>query len=92
MNIHIANLNLNIIESDLQRMFSVFGEVMSVQLVRDKFNNRSKGRAFIEMPVASEAQQAITSLDRTTIKGKMVMVSEVGYDPTPTAWSFSPQN
>jgi RNA recognition motif-containing protein len=88
MNIHIANLNINLIESDLQRMFSAFGEVASVELIRDKLNNRSRGRAFVEMPVALEAQQAISSLDRTEIKGKMITVSQVVYDPTPNAWSF----
>lgn len=88
MNIHIANLNRNLIESDLQRMFSIYGEVTSVELVRDKINNRSRGRAFIEMPVLSQAEKAITCLDRTEIKGSIVTVSEVGYDPTPNAWSF----
>lgn len=88
MNIHIGNLNRNLIESDLQRIFSIYGEVTSVELVRDKLNNRSRGRAFVEMPVTAQARQAITSLDRTEVRGSIVNVAEVGYDPTPNAWSF----
>ncbi|MGZ5511604.1 MAG: RNA recognition motif domain-containing protein [Nitrososphaeraceae archaeon] len=58
MNIHVANLNLNLIESDLQRMFSPFGEVKTVNLIRDSLNNRSRGRAFIDMPVEKEGKKA----------------------------------
>lgn len=90
MNIHISNLNSNIIEADLQRLFAKYGEVESVELVRDKLNNRSLCHGFIRMPVTREAEQAIASLDRTEIKGKRIDVAGVVYDPTPHAsWSHS---
>lgn len=91
MNIHISNLNSNLIEPDLQRLFSKYGEVSSVDLVRDKINNRSLCHGFVEMPVKKEAEQAVASLDKTEIKGKRIVVTEVTYDPTPHAsWSHSP--
>ena len=40
MNIHVTNLHLNLVESDLRRMFTPYGEVQSVNLVRDKINHR----------------------------------------------------
>jgi len=90
MHIHIANLNSNLIESDLQRLFGKYGEVASVELIRDKLNNRSLCHGFIEMPVKQQGEQAIASLDKTEQKGKMVSVSEVIYDPVPHAsWSHS---
>jgi len=85
MNIHIANLNTNLIESDLQRMFSKFGEVGSVELVRDKLNNRSSGHGFIEMPVKAEGERAIAGLDGLQISGKRILVTEMVYDPAPHA-------
>lgn len=81
MNIHVSNLHPNMIESDLLRVFALYGEVNSVELIRDKLNNRSKGRAFIEMPVEKEGQKALTTLDGTEMMGRMVKVSEVKYDP-----------
>ena len=72
MNIRVTNLNLNLIESDLQRLFTPFGEIMSVHIVRDKLNNRSKGSAFVEMPVEKEAENAITGLQGKLLAGKII--------------------
>lgn len=88
MNIHISNLNLSLIESDLQRLFVPYGEVKSVQLVRDKLNNRSRGRAFIDMPVEKEGQKAILDLDGVEIMGKPIKVSELSYDPSFSMHAF----
>lgn len=81
MNIHVANLNLNLIESDLQRLFTPYGEVKSIELVRDKLNNRSRGRAFINMPVEKEGELAIENLNRLQFAGKALTVTKVLYNP-----------
>lgn len=90
MQIHVSNLHSNLIESDIQRLFTPFGEVDKVTLMRDKLNNRSIGRAFIEMPVQKDAAQAILSLNGNEIRGKRIVVKKVVYDPAPNAsWSVS---
>lgn len=76
MNIEITNIDLNIIESDLRRLFTPFGEVKTVELVRDKWNNRSTGRAVIDMPVDKQAQAAIITLHGTLLSGKAIMVNK----------------
>jgi RNA recognition motif-containing protein len=88
MNIHISNLHFNVIERDLQRMFSAFGEVSSVEVVRDQLNYRSRGRAFVQMPVELEAHTAIGKLDKSLCKGKVIRVAEVAYHPGKDAWDF----
>jgi RNA recognition motif-containing protein len=88
MNIHVTNLSLNIIESDLQRIFAPYGEIKSIQLVRDNLNNRSRGRAFIDMPVDKEGKKAILNLNGLEIKGKFIAVTEVMYDPGLSTHSF----
>lgn len=74
MNIEITNIHLNIIESDLRRLFTPFGEVTTVELVRDKWNNRSTGRAIVNMPVEKQAQTAIVTLHGTLLSGKTIIV------------------
>lgn len=76
MNIEITNIHLNVIESDLRRLFTPFGEVTTVELVRDKWNNRSSGRAFINMPVERQAQTAIVTLHGTMLAGKALVVTQ----------------
>jgi RNA recognition motif-containing protein len=80
MNIHVTNLNLNLIEADLQRLFTPYGEVKSIELVRDKLNNRSRGRAFIDMPVEQEGKKAIINLHGFAFAGKTIMVTEAPYN------------
>ncbi|HEV7620932.1 MAG TPA: RNA-binding protein [Flavisolibacter sp.] len=81
MNIYVSNLSLNIINSDLEKLFSIYGEVSRVAIVRNKINGRSKGSAIIEMPVEAQATQAIMALDQKTIDGKQISVSEIRYKP-----------
>ena len=75
MNIEISNIDLNVIESDLRRLFTPFGEVRDVELLRDKWNNRSTGRALVNMPVEKQAQAAIVTLNGTKLSGKAIMVN-----------------
>lgn len=90
MQIHVFNLHRNLIEADIQRLFSRFGEINDVCLVRDKLNNRSLGRAYVNMPIRQQALQAIVSLNGNDVNGKKLSVTEVGYDPAPNAsWNLS---
>jgi RNA recognition motif-containing protein len=77
MNIQIYNLSLNTSDRDVRRMFSPFGIVVSAEVIRDKLNGRSKCNAMVEMPVESEARQAIESLHQTLLDGKKISVSEL---------------
>jgi RNA recognition motif-containing protein len=79
MNILVFNLSFNLIDSDVRKMFSPFGVVNSAEVVKDKLNGRSKGKALIEMPVDVEAQQAITSLDQTIVDGKKISVKKEAF-------------
>lgn len=76
MNIQVFNLSMNTIDRDLRRLFAPFGIVTSAEVIRDKLNGRSKCNAMIEMPIESEARQAIESLHQTMLDGKKISVSE----------------
>lgn len=80
MNIHITNLDLNLIESDLQRLFTPYGEITTVQIVRDQLNNRSRGRAFVDMPVQKEALNAILHLNGVLLGRKNIVVAALSYE------------
>lgn len=79
MNLRVTNLSLNIVEGDLKKLFSVYGEVGFVIIVRDKINGRSRGNAFVEMPVQAQAEQAIFALHQSEIDGKKISVEEIEY-------------
>lgn len=77
MDIQVNNLNLSLIEADIQRLFTPYGEISSVEIIRDRLNNRSKGKAVVKMPVEQEAQKAITGLQGVILGGKPISVNEV---------------
>jgi RNA recognition motif-containing protein len=78
MIIEISNLSMNVVETDLRRLFTPFGEISSIEITRDRLNNRSKGKAFIDMPVAKEARQAVTSLNGSMVRGKSIILTLTG--------------
>lgn len=77
MNIQVYNLGRDVSDSDLRRLFSVFGIVNSAEVMRDKLNGRSRGNGVVEMPVEQDAKRAIASLDQTLVDGKKISVSEL---------------
>jgi RNA recognition motif-containing protein len=81
MNIEVSNLHLNVIESDLKKIFAPYGEITSIELLRDKVSNRSRCRAFVEMLNEKEALQAIESLSGTELLAKAMVLAEVKYHP-----------
>jgi RNA recognition motif-containing protein len=81
MNIQVHNLTLNVIDSDIRKLFSAFGVVDSAEVIKDKLNGRSKGHAIIDMPVEAQARQAIITLDQTYVDGKKISVREVSTFP-----------
>lgn len=76
MNIYIGNLNYKLSESELEQVFTEFGEVSSVKIIKDKFTGRSKGFGFVEMPNSEEANVAIEELDGAEVGGRNMRVNE----------------
>jgi RNA recognition motif-containing protein len=74
MNIYLGNLSFSTVEKTLRTMFSEYGEIESLKVVKDRFSGRSKGFGFIEMPSNSEADQAIKALNGSFVDGKHITV------------------
>ena len=77
MKIIARNIAREITEKDLRREFSAFGEVSFINLVWDRFDNKSAGFGVIEMPGLEEANSAIAGLDGKTLKGRNLTVKAV---------------
>jgi RNA recognition motif-containing protein len=76
MNIYVGNLANEVTEEDLKQAFDAFGKVESVNIIKDKYTNRSKGFGFVEMASKAEGQSAIDGLNGKELKGKAVTVNE----------------
>jgi RNA recognition motif-containing protein len=76
MNIYIGNLSYEVTQEDLKQAFEGFGQVESVNIIKDRYTGESRGFGFVEMPAKGEAQSAIEGLNGKELKGQMLKVSE----------------
>ncbi|MDH3588184.1 MAG: RNA-binding protein [Gammaproteobacteria bacterium] len=73
--IYAGNLPFSVDEDKLREMFTPFGAVEDVTVIRDRDTGRSRGFGFVQMP-DTEAQSAIESLNGQAVDGRTLRISE----------------
>jgi RNA recognition motif-containing protein len=76
VNLYIGNLSREVTEDELRKTFEAFGQVTSVNIIKDRYSGESRGFGFVEMTTKTEAQAAITGLNGTSLKERTLSVSE----------------
>lgn len=76
MNIFVAKLSYNTSEDQVRSAFESFGQVDSVKIITDKFDGRSKGYGFVEMPNDAEGLAAIDDLNDSEMDGRQIVVKK----------------
>lgn len=76
MNIYIGNLSQETTEEEIRQAFQAFGQVTSVNIIKDKFTGLSRGFGFVEMANNEEAKAAMAGLNGKAIGGKNITVNE----------------
>ncbi|MBO1224572.1 MAG: RNA-binding protein [Candidatus Scalindua sediminis] len=76
MNIYVGNMSRNVNEEDLREAFEAFGQVTSVNIIKDKFSGEPRGFGFVEMQGKAEAQAAIDGMNGKELKGRTLNVNE----------------
>lgn len=75
MKIYVGNLPYEATEQELRDEFATFGEVGSVNIIKDRYTGRSRGFGFVEMTSVSEGQAAIAGLNGKTFKDQTLTVN-----------------
>lgn len=66
---HLADIS----ENDLRNIFP-FGEIDSIDIIRDPVSGKNKGYAFIQFRKAAQAKEAIRAMNGFNYKGKILRV------------------
>lgn len=74
--IFVGNLPFSATEDQLRGLFSAHGEVTAVNIITDRFTNRSRGFAFVEMSDDAAAAAAIAALNQHELDGRALTVNE----------------
>lgn len=80
-NIYVGNLAFNVTEDELRTEFEKFGQVRSINIIKDRETGRSRGFAFVEMENGDQAKQAIDELNLTAINDRKITVNEARPKP-----------
>lgn len=72
LQLFVANFGFNVQDEDLRDFFTPYGEVISAEVVTDRFTGTSRGCGYVVMKEAKAAKKAIAALrnfqvDRNTI-------------------------
>ncbi|MBI3443078.1 RNA-binding protein [Candidatus Woesebacteria bacterium] len=84
-NLFVGSIPFTITEDALRQLFSQYGSVQSVNIIKDKYTGNSRGFAFVEMGTEPEAMQAIEKLNGHALEGRSIVVKEALPKPTYTA-------
>ena len=76
MIIYVGNLSPEVTEEELRQEFGAFGQVTSVNIIKDKYTGQSRGFAFVELPKVAEGQAAVAGLKGKTLRDRTLDVSE----------------
>jgi len=75
-NIFIRNLGSTTTEAQLKALFSAYGTVETVTIVKDRDTSQPRGFAFIEMADSADARTAIKSLNGFRLNQRALKLNE----------------
>ena len=73
--IYVGNLNKSTTQEEINTLFAQAGTVNSVDLVKDRGTDKSKGFAFVNMPEKAEAEKAISMFNAYSLADNELKVN-----------------
>lgn len=74
--IYVGNLSYDMTEDQMRKEFEKYGIVKSARIITHRFNHRSKGFGFVEMPNRAEAEAAIKATNGRECMGRKLRTNE----------------
>lgn len=74
--LYVGNLSYDMSEPELLKAFEAYGEVLSARIIKNKFNDRSKGYGFVEMAIQAGADKAVKAMHGKEVMGRKLVVNE----------------
>lgn len=72
----VGNISWGATTDDLQQLFSQYGNVEDVFIVKDKISGKSKGFGFVTFTDDNEADRAVSELNDYELSGRKIVVNE----------------
>ncbi|MEJ0105294.1 MAG: RNA-binding protein [Bacteroidota bacterium] len=83
LEIFISNFGFNVQDEDLRDFFTPYGEVISAEVMTDRFTGTSRGCGYVVMKEAKAGRKAIAALQGFIIDQNVVNIMEAKKIPQP---------
>lgn len=83
LNLYVGYLPHNIDDDGLIALFSPFGKIEDIKLIKDRLTGISKGYGFVKFADAASAAQAVQHMNGYRLEGKVLAVRVAGKPPPP---------
>lgn len=72
--IFVGNVKFTVSDDTLRKAFMEVGPVVRAEIVRDQYDGRSRGFAFVEMALDTDVQRAVQELSGKLLAGRPMRV------------------
>jgi hypothetical protein len=79
--VYVGNLSYEVNDESLGKLFAPYGKVSSARIIQNRFNGKSKGYGFVEMPDKAERAAAVAALNGSEHEGRKLVVNEARSRP-----------
>ncbi|XP_057952796.1 splicing factor-like protein 1 [Malania oleifera] len=79
--LYVANLPHGMDDARLKELFSSFGKIISVRVIKDRVTGFSRGYGFVNFESSSDAAMAVMRMQGYILSGKMLVVRVAGRPP-----------
>jgi len=76
MKVYVGNLPYSVDDAKLSELFSSYGEIEEVTVIKDKYSGRSKGFGFVTFKDDEAGKKAIDGMNEKEVDGRQVKVNE----------------
>lgn len=73
--LYVSNIDFSLTNSDLHTLFSTFGKIARVTVLKDRATRRSRGVAFVQFVAQPDAQRAAAEMHGKILNGRKVAAS-----------------
>ncbi|KAI5420724.1 hypothetical protein KIW84_044517 [Lathyrus oleraceus] len=73
--LYVSNLDYSLTISDLHTLFSTFGHIARVTVLKDRHTRLSRGVAFVQFVSRNDAQRAVAEMNKKILNGRTLTAS-----------------
>lgn len=76
LQLFVANFGFNVQDEDLRDFFTPYGEVISAEVITDRFTGTSRGCGYVVMKERKAAKKAIAALQNFQVDRNIMTIKE----------------